>query len=111
MILLDWLFLTVVILTVAYLYFQMLHYKNMHEKEEQQSGFIEQTLHEAEALIRKYQLQMQRSLGDIGVLNEELAKMRNDLKAMKSRSSQCRIENERLKSQIKNLEAKIEALL
>lgn len=111
MILLDWLFLTVVILTIAYLYFQMLHYKNMHEKEEQQSGFIEQTLHEAEALIRKYQLQMQRSLGDIEVLNEELAKMRNDLKAIKSRSSQYRIENERLKSQIKNLEAKIEALL
>ena len=63
------------------------------------------TKEEAENLIRKYQLQLQRSLGDIDVLNEELTKLRNDVKTIKARNSQYRVENDKLKGRIKELES------
>lgn len=111
MFLFDWLFLTVVGIIVGYLFFKMYYYKNIYEKEQQQASMVDTTLHEAEALIRKYQIQLQRSLGNIELLNDELNKIRTDLKNLKARNGQYRIENERLKSKIKTLEAKIEALL
>jgi peptidoglycan hydrolase CwlO-like protein len=45
------------------------------------------------------------------ILNEELDKLKGDIKAIKSRNSQYRIENEQLRKKIKELENKIEALL
>jgi cell division protein FtsB len=38
-------------------------------------------------------------------------KLKNDIKAVKARNSQYKIENEQLKRKIKELENKIEALL
>jgi peptidoglycan hydrolase CwlO-like protein len=89
----------------------MYYYKNLAEKEKSSTSATKGTLEEAEILIRKYQLQLQRSLGDIDMLNEELGKLRNDVKTIKSRNGQYRTENDRLKSRIKELENKIEALL
>jgi peptidoglycan hydrolase CwlO-like protein len=89
----------------------MLYYRSLWEKERGSTGATKTTLEEAENLIRKYQIHMTRSLGDIDVLNEELNKLRNDVKAVKSRNTQYRSENERLKNRIKELENKIEALI
>ncbi|MEF3191128.1 MAG: hypothetical protein K6347_01065 [Campylobacterales bacterium] len=108
---LDWLILSIVSLLCLYLYARMLYFKNLAEKERAQSRMVNNTLTEAEALIRKHQIQLQRSLGNIEVLNEELSKLRNDVKILKSRNSQYRVENERLKNKIRVLENKIEALL
>lgn len=111
MIFFDWVILSGVALLCLYLYVRMIYYKNIAEKEKTQFHMINGTLIEAEALIRKHQIQLQRSLGNIEVVNEELGKLRNDVKILKSRNNQYRIENERLKSKIKILENKIEALL
>jgi phage shock protein A len=54
---------------------------------------------------------VQRTFGDIDMLNEELAKLRNDVKGMRSRNTQYRSENDKLKVRIKELESKIEALI
>lgn len=107
----DWFYLSANALLIGILLFKMYYYKNMAEKEKNSTSATKNTLEEAEILIRKYQLQLQRSLGDIDMLNEELTKLRNDVKTIKSRNGQYRTENDRLKARIKELENKIEALL
>ncbi len=69
------------------------------------------TLNEAEILIRKYQIQLQRALGNVDILSEELTKLRNELKILKKRNSRYRQEVERLTNKIKALEGKIDTLL
>ena len=108
---LNWFFLTVFILSIGVLTFKMYYYKNLYEKENEYKKILKSTLTEAEILIKKYQIQLQRSLGNLDVLNEEMNKLKNDIKAVKSRNSQYRIENDQLKRKIKELENKIEALL
>ena len=103
--------MTTFILSVGALTFRMYYYKNLYEKEEEHKKVLKATLNEAEVLIKKYQIQLQRSLGNLSILNDELDKLKNDIKAIKSRNSQYRIENEQLKRKIKELENKIEALL
>ena len=107
----DWLFLTVVITVVGLLFFKVFYYKNLYENERKSNFVLKSTLKEAEVLIKKYQIQLQRSLGNIDILNDEMGKLRNDVKTFKARNSQYRIENERTRNKIKELESKIEALL
>ncbi len=107
----DWLLVSANFLLLGFLAFKMYYFKNLSEKEKSSTSATKTTLEEAENLIRKYQMQLQRSLGDIDILNEELGKLRNDVKTIKGRNSQFRLENDRLKSRIKELENKIEALI
>jgi peptidoglycan hydrolase CwlO-like protein len=107
----DWLFLTIFFLLLMFLLVMMYFYKNVAEKEKKAAGYVRKTLEEAETIIRKYQVQVQRTFGDIDMLNEELAKLRNDVKGMRSRNTQYRSENDKLKVRIKELESKIEALI
>ena len=107
----DWVFLTTVIGIIGFLLFKMFYYKNLYEKEIKNNSTLKATLKEAEILIKKYQVQLQRALGNIDILSEEMQKLRNDVKTFKARNSQYRIENERIRNKIKELENKIEALL
>ena len=108
---LNWFFLTIFILSVGVLAFKMYYYKNLYEKETEYTKVLKDTLEKSEILIKKYQIQLQRSLGNLSILNDELDKLKGDIKAIKSRNSQYRIENDQLKRKIKELENKIEALL
>jgi len=107
----NWLGLTVMILGGMFLLVMMYYYKSLAEKEKKSSSYIRATLEEAENIIRKYQIQVQRTFGDVDMLNEELLKLRNDIKSIRARNTQYRVENERLKTRIKELEGKIEALI
>lgn len=111
MFLFSWLALTFIIVVTGFLFFKVFYYKTLMEKEKKGNYILKETLKEAEILIRKYQLQLQRSLGNTDILNEEMARLRNDVKAFRARNTQYRIENERVRSKIKDLESKIEALL
>ncbi|NPA54948.1 MAG: hypothetical protein GXO40_01120 [Epsilonproteobacteria bacterium] len=108
---LNWFVLTSFLLSTGVLTFKMYYYKHLYEKENEHKKLLKITLEEAEILIKKYQIQLQRSLGNLDILNEEINKLKNDIKAVKSRNSQYRIENDQLKRKIKELENKIEALL
>jgi len=108
---LNWIVLTTFLLSMGTLLFKMYYYKNLYEKESEYKKILKATLEEAEILIKKYQIQLQRSLGNLDILNEEMTKLKNDIKAVKARNSQYKIENEQLKRKIKELENKIEALL
>ncbi len=69
------------------------------------------TLNDAEIVVRKYQVQLQRALGNIDILSDELTKVKNDIKSLRQRNAQARIENDKLRDKIKELQGKIEALL
>ncbi len=89
----------------------MYYYKHLYEKVFSEKTQLKNALKDAELLIKKYQIQLQRSLGNLEMLDSELGKIKNDLKAIKNRNSQLRVENEQLKRRIRELENKIEALL
>lgn len=107
----QWLILTAFILFVLFMIVKTFFYKSVAQKEEKNSAVMKLTLQEAEILIRKHQLQLQRALGNIDILTDEITALRNEVKALKQRNSQYRVESEKYKSKIKDLEQKIEALL
>jgi peptidoglycan hydrolase CwlO-like protein len=107
----EWTMLTIVVFIATYLFVKMFYFKNLNHKEKRQNDLMKITLEEAEILIRKYQLQLQRALGNIDILTEELSKLRCEMKTLKSRNAQQRVEIDRSKKQIKDLETRIEALL
>ena len=107
----QWLFLTAFILFILFMVVKTFFYKSVAQKEEKNSAVMKLTLQEAEILIRKHQLQLQRALGNIDILTDEITALRNEVKALKQRNSQYRVESEKYKSKIKDLEQKIEALL
>nr|WP_301051358.1 hypothetical protein [Helicobacter rodentium] len=104
-------FVTAFILFVLFMVVKTFFYKSIAQKEEKNSAVMKLTLQEAEILIRKHQLQLQRALGNIDILTDEITSLRNEVKALKQRNSQYRVESEKYKSKIKDLEQKIEALL
>jgi len=62
-------------------------------------------------LIRKYQIQLQRALGNVDILSEELNNLRNEVKMLKQRNSKHRIDTDRLQNKIRELEGRIDALI
>ena len=73
--------------------------------------FMKNNLQDTEVVIRKFQIQLQRSLGNIDILTDELNKTKNDVTSLRTRNSQYRLENDKLRQRIRELEGKIEALL
>ena len=107
----NWLILTILICTTIYLIVMLFYYKTLLSKEKNSKDFIKNNLDDTEIVIRKLQVQLQRSLGNIDILTEELNKIKSDLTSLRTRNSQYRLENDKLRQRIKELEAKIEALL
>lgn len=107
----NWLTLTVLICISVYMTVMLLYYKTLLHKEKISKESIKNNLDDTEIVIRKLQVQLQRSLGNIDILTEELNKSKGDLTSLRTRNSQYRLENDKLRSRIKELEAKIEALL
>lgn len=107
----NWLVLTILICVTIYLIVMLFYYKTLLNKEKTSKDFIKNNLDDTEIVIRKLQIQLQRSLGNIDILTEELNKIKADLTSLRTRNSQYRLENDKLRQRIKELEAKIEALL
>ena len=89
----------------------MFYFKSITNKEQRSNELMKMTLQEAEILIRKYQIQLQRALGNVDILSDELTKLRNELKVLKTRNNKHRKEVDRLNQKIKSLESRIDALL
>jgi len=108
---LEWSLLTVVSMIAIFLLVKMYYFKSITVKEHKSNELMKLTLQEAEVLIRKYQIQLQRALGNIDILSDELTKLRSEMKTLKSKSSKHRFETEQLNLKIKELEGRIDALL
>ncbi|ABK82531.1 hypothetical protein Q4Y15_000058 [Campylobacter fetus] len=109
--LVDWLFYTFLICFSIYLVVMVFYYKTLLRKERSMRDFMKNNLDDTEIVIRKLQVQLQRSLGNIDILTDELNKIKSDVTSLRTRNSQYRIENDKLRLRIKELEGKIEALL
>lgn len=107
----EWSIVTILVLISIFLFVKMFYYQSLRVQEKRNNDLMKLTLKEAEILIRKYQVQLQRSLGNIDILSDELNKLRNELKILKQRNSKHRIETDRLQNKIKELEGRIDALL
>ena len=107
----EWSLLTVLSIVSIWLFVKMFYFKSITNKEQRSNDLMKLTLQEAEILIRKYQIQLQRALGNVDILTEELSKLRNELKVLKTRNSKHRQEVDRLNAKIKALEGRIDALL
>ena len=108
---LEWSLLTTLAVLSIYLFIKMFYFKSITQREKKSNDLMKMTLQEAEILIRKYQIQLQRALGNVDILSEELNKLKNEMKVLKQRNSKHRQEVERLNNKIKALESRIEALL
>ncbi|MDQ7062286.1 MAG: hypothetical protein Q9M43_14665 [Sulfurimonas sp.] len=107
----EWSLLTILSLLSVFLFVKMYYFKSITNREQRSNDLMKLTLQEAEILIRKYQIQLQRALGNVDILSEELTKLRNELKVLKSRNTKHRQETDRLNGKIKALENRIDALL
>ncbi len=107
----EWSLLTILSIVSIWLFVKMYYFKSITNKEQRSNDLMKLTLQEAEILIRKYQIQLQRALGNVDILSEELTKLRNELKVLKQRNSKHRQETDRLTGKIKALEGRIDALL
>ncbi len=107
----EWSLLTILSIVSVWLFVKMYYFKSITNKEQRSNDLMKLTLQEAEILIRKYQIQLQRALGNVDILSEELSKLRNELKVLKQRNSKHRQETDKLTGKIKALESRIDALL
>ena len=107
----EWSLISLLALLNIFLFVKMYYFKSITAKEQRSNDMMKLTLQEAEMLIRKYQIQLQRALGNVDILTEELNKQREEIKNLKSRNSKHRIEVDRLQNKIKDLESRIDALL
>ena len=94
----EWSLLTTITLLAIFLFVKMFYFKSITVKEQRSNEMMKLTLKEAEILIRKYQIQLQRALGNVDILSDELNKLRNELKTLKQRNSKHRLETDRLNS-------------
>ena len=108
---LKWFVVTMFVLFILYMIAKTMFYRSVAQREEKNAAAMKLTLQEAEILIQKHQLQLQRALGNIDILTQETNSLRNEIKTLKQRNSQYRVETDKYKTRIKDLEQKIEALL
>ena len=107
----EWSLLTILTLLSIFLFVKMFYFRSITNKEQRSNDLMKLTLQEAEILIRKYQIQLQRALGNVDILSEEHTKLRNELKVLKQINTKHRQETDRLTGKIKALESRIDALL
>ena len=106
-----WIVFTALVCAAIYLTVMVFYFKTLLKKERATKDFMKNNLQDTEVVIRKFQIQLQRSLGNIDILTDELNKTKNDVTSLRTRNSQYRLENDKLRQRIRELEGKIEALL
>ncbi len=107
----SWLSYTILIFVIIYLLIKLNYIKALYEKEQKLSNKQKEAIKEEQLLIRKYKTQLQRSIGNIDILTEELNKVRNEIKSLRAKNSQARLEKDQLEKRIKELEDRIDALI
>lgn len=107
----SWVIYTILISIVVYLMVILKYRQSLYKKEKKITIQQETSIKDAKLLIGKYRTQLQRSIGNTDVLTEELNLVKNELKSLRSKNSQQKIENDHLQRKIKDLDERIEALV
>ncbi len=107
----NWFITTILIFIIIYLLIMLNYNKTLYKRERSANKIKKGSIDDSKLMIRKYRVQLQRSIGNIDILTEELNKVRNDIKTLRARNSQSRLENDQLTQKIKGLEERIDALI
>ncbi len=107
----SWIFYTIAIFAIIFLLVKLNYTKSLYEKEIKINHKQKEAIKDAQLLIRKYRTQLQRAIGNIDILTEELNKVRNDIKSLRAKNSQTRLEKSQLSQKVKELEERIDALI
>ena len=107
----SWIFYTLFIFGIIYLVIKLNYTHSMYTQEMKTSNKQENAIKDAQLLIRKYRTQLQRAIGSIDILTEELNSVRNDIKSLRAKNSQARLEKTQLIQKVKELEERIDALI
>jgi len=107
----EWIIYTALIFTIIYLVIMLNYNKSLYKREQNTSAIKKVNIDDSKLMIRKYRVQLQRAIGNIDILTEELNKVRNAIKTLRARNSQNKLENDHLMQKIKELEERIEALI
>jgi septal ring factor EnvC (AmiA/AmiB activator) len=107
----SWIIYTVLISLIVYLLVLLKYKESIYKKEKKVTKEQEKSIKDAKLLINKYRIQLQRSIGNTDILTENLNTAKNELKTLRSKNSQQKIENDHLQRKIKMLDEKIEALV
>ena len=107
----NWFLYTIFVFVILYLLIMLNYYKTLYKRELNLNQIKKSNIDESKLIIRKYRLQLQRAIGNIDILTEELEKAKNNIKTLRARSSQQKLENDQLLRKIKELEERIEALI
>lgn len=107
----EWFVYTALIFVIIYLLIMLNYNKALYKREMTANKIKKGNIDDSKLMIRKYRVQLQRAIGNIDILTEELNKVRNDIKTLRARNSQNRLENDLLTQKIKELEERIEALI
>ncbi len=107
----SWLLYTILFSIIIYLLIILKYKQSIHRKEKKITIQQETSIKDAKLLIGKYRTQLQRSIGNTDILTEELNIIKNEIKILRSKNSQQKIENDHLQRKIKDLNEKIEALV
>ena len=107
----SWIFYTFFVFAIIFLIVKLNYMKSLYEKELKVSNKQKEAIKDAQLLVRKYRTQLQRSIGNIDILTEELNAVRNDIKSLRAKNSQTRLEKTQLMQKIRELEERIDALI
>ncbi len=107
----SWIGYTLLIFAIIYLLIRLNYIQALYQKEQKLNAKQKEALKEEQLLIRKYKTQLQRAIGNIDILTDELNKVRNDIKSLRAKNSQTKLEKDQLQKRIKELEDRIDALI
>jgi chromosome segregation ATPase len=107
----SWISYTLFIFVIIYLLVKLNYTKSLYNKEIKINSKQKDAIKEEQLLIRKYKTQLQRSIGNIDILTEELNKVRNDIKSLRAKNSQSRLEKDQLTRRVSELQERIDALI
>jgi chromosome segregation ATPase len=107
----SWISYTIFIFVIIYLLVKLNYTKSLYNKEIKINSKQKDAIKEEQLLIRKYKTQLQRSIGNIDILTEELNKVRNDIKSLRAKNSQSRLEKDQLTRRVSELQERIDALI
>ncbi len=107
----SWVIIIVLACACVYVFYILFLEKNRLKQQKIKNQILQNTLNDAEALVKKYQNQLHKSIENIEILSEQLTSIKTNSKSLIQSSNELKEENARLKKRIQEIEKSIEVLL
>jgi hypothetical protein len=102
---------TLIIVLFSYLIIALVHYRSLIITERNNVISLQIAIEEAEILIKKYQIQLQKNIGIVNSYEKDIEYVKTELKNNKERLAVTKRENGLQKATIIKLESKLESIV